>query len=299
MKAITKIGCFILLGASLFTCIPQAVKAQNTFDADEAESVTRMNLNNFTSIIHEGVMNVEFVPGDTYSLKLTGKKKDLDRIRIEQKDGVLFFKTKKDDEKNNNGKNNQAPTARVTAPYLKEIQLKGVGNFYMSGKQKSADLNVQLKGVGNVNLNGVEVADLSISLKGVGNVNVDVLKANHVTLEQPGVGSSNLKSITAGDIQIECKGVGNLKGDDITSSESVSVLNSATGNVNLNTIRCGLFSIVNTGIGKFTVENLKTKHTEVKGSGHNQTNLSGTTGTISFNQNGGFLNTIGLKVSGK
>lgn len=160
----------------------------------------------FYAIDITAVGEIYFTQGDSYSLTIEGKEKQVNNITANVSGGMLAIGFK---DKRKICDNNDGVTIRLTAPGLDEIIFRGVGSFYCGeALQLDGDLRIDVQGVGEVNMDDLHCRNLRLTLQGVGNATVKV-DCDYVDASLSGMGNVTLKG-RAKDADLHRGGWGNL-----------------------------------------------------------------------------------------
>jgi hypothetical protein len=120
----------------------------------------------FNIVLLEGVADVVNIHHDEdYRVTVTTDSNIQDIVEITADGNIL----KIDEKHERGGFDSTKLIIDVYMPELKEISLKGVGNFQVVGGNTS-DLRITLSGVGNINAQDYEAKNVNITLSGVGNI---------------------------------------------------------------------------------------------------------------------------------
>lgn len=177
----------------------------------------------FDQIESEGVADIVFNQSNKTEVVVIGPKNYLPFIVVESVDGVLKVNTRKI----GNKRIGKGVEVKISAPAIKRLQNRGVGNIKFSSGLKEKTLQVNNYGVGNVHLYRLECMELTVcnegvgnlyfsgnvqkasfKLRGVGDMNARELKVEHLELEQEGVGDATCHASQT--IKIASRGAGNV-----------------------------------------------------------------------------------------
>ncbi len=186
--------------ATLVACM-YATTAQAQKDWKTVEYNT---LGDFTSLDFNAVGTIYFTQGDQCTVKVEGSAAQLEKVKIEVREGTLRV-TYKDDK----GKNNKKLVYYVQAPTLYKLDFNGVGSFRCDQPlNMKNDVRLKMNGVGNLSIKEINCQNLSLYFDGVGSVDVN-LNCQNLTVDADGVGSVKLTG-TAATGQLSKDGVGGM-----------------------------------------------------------------------------------------
>ena len=197
-------------------------------------------LTGFSGLRANHAVTIHYTQGSTYSIKAEGSAKQIDRLKLEVKDGLLMVSDEQK-EKNNVNNEKQMLTLYITSPDMNRLENKGVLNFDTDKLKKGvSDLDAHIDGTTlKMNDNGVTKGELvvktdklDIHSSGVDNIEVDY-KGKEVSVRKSGTGTINL--------HVDC--------------EKLDATNSGVGKIVLSGTADDT-SIQNTGVTKIDVSKL-------------------------------------------
>ena len=115
----------ILWATLMLVAITNAVAS--THDNDESVVTKEYRLSGFTGLRNEHAVTIYYTQGNTYSIKAEGTEQQIERLKIEVKDGILVISHEQKDKKGNNEKH--AVSLYITSPDMNRVENKGVLNF--------------------------------------------------------------------------------------------------------------------------------------------------------------------------
>ena len=160
-----------------------------------------LDLASFSKISNSGVANFYITIGTPQSVTLKAQQNIIDVMTYEVNGQTLDIGL----EKNVSIENYEEIRFEITIPSINEIELTGVGDFYLSGDDQD-ELTINFTGVGNVESFDMKVGSCYITLTGVGNCEVYVTDVLDVTIT--GVGNVYYKGTPA--ITSSITGLGQL-----------------------------------------------------------------------------------------
>ncbi|MBR6538898.1 MAG: DUF2807 domain-containing protein [Bacteroides sp.] len=192
MKKHNIIG-LILIG--LMALMPQlSIQAQEVSKEFKVEKFHSLDLTT--------VGAVYFTQASKCSVKIDGKKENVDKLNVYVEDGTLNIEPK---EENLNGTKNGV-NIYITAPTLENLVFCGVGALYCNETLKLDNFKCTLQGVGKMYIRDLKCDKLTAEVEGVGKADIHV-ECQEVNAEIDGIGSLTLSGETA-KANIEKDGIG-------------------------------------------------------------------------------------------
>jgi hypothetical protein len=160
----------------------------------------------FSKIDLEGVANVYYAQSDSFKVIVKGDQNIVPHVLTEVEGGKLHIDM--------DSKFNLRPSKKVTilvySPTLTDLDLEGVGSFYVPGKVNFNDLSIDLEGVGSIHFMDSLIANtVKVDLEGVGKFKAPKLNCRTVDITLEGVGGATLGGITQ-NLKSERDGVGKI-----------------------------------------------------------------------------------------
>lgn len=181
MKKKSIIGLMLI---GLVALMPQlSIQAQEVSKEFKVDNFNRMDL---TTV---GV--VYFTQGAKHSVKIDGKKTNVDKIQVYVENGTLCIEPKED---NLNGKKDGV-NIYITAPTLEDLVFCGVGALYCEEELKVSDFKCALEGVGKIYIRNLKCKKLKAEVEGVGKADIHV-ECQEINAEINGIGSLTLSGKT-------------------------------------------------------------------------------------------------------
>jgi len=140
----------ILWATLMLVAITNAVAS--TSDHNESVVTKEYRLSGFSGLRNEHVVTVHYTQGSSFSVKAEGSEKQIERLKIEVKNGMLVVYHEQKDDKNNNEKN--TISLFITSPDMNRIENKGVLNFDTENL-KTGDFNLTSSGVLRIDVNKI------------------------------------------------------------------------------------------------------------------------------------------------
>jgi len=193
---------FLVSGLVLVGAI--AVQAHEVDDDYKGPKTTRtFDLTGFDGIDVSGVYDVEIEVGESYSIRLEGREREMEYARVEVDGNRLELGQKKRKKRWGNRKSIQA---WITLPALNELGVSGVADVNAQNIQ-SQSFKLRTSGVADVNLSG-ECGFIKANLSGVSDVDGKELICKDGDVNLSGV--SDLKIYTSESIDASVSGVGDV-----------------------------------------------------------------------------------------
>lgn len=216
----------ILLGLCMWMPMCATVRVydhiiQETPGRNKEKKVVQVSA--FDQIESEGVADITFNQSDKTEVVIIGPKNSLPFITVQSVGGVLKINTRKI----GNKRIGKGVEVKVSAPALKRILNKGVGNIRFIPSLKTNSLQVNNYGVGNIHLPRLECTNLTVSNQGVGNLYFSG-KAEKASFQLEGVGDVNARELKALHVELQQKGVGDMS---YYAAETIKISSKGAGNV--------------------------------------------------------------------
>jgi len=176
-------------------------------DDDSSRTYDQIAVEAFEGINFEGVGKIKFTQGDSCSVQISGNEWLKRHTLITTSNGVLNIVL--DDQARDN-QNNKGMRISVTAPYLTQLCVQGVGSVEIEGEL-------------------VQEQPLDVKMLGVGAVEIDKVKCPRVSAEQQGIGKTEI-DVDTDSLFVKIEGVGKMevsgraKSYQRNSTEMLSVL---------------------------------------------------------------------------
>lgn len=158
----------------------------------------------FEKIEISGVFELDVRVGGDFSIELSGREREMERVEVKMKGETLVLGSKKRSGWGNNNK--KAVKARITMPKLTNIDVSGVVDGYVQDID-SEKFEVDLSGVGDLDLNG-KCGALEANVSGVGDLDAKSLRCEIVEIRLSGVGDADVYASDAVDAKVS--GVGGI-----------------------------------------------------------------------------------------
>lgn len=227
-----KIATIILaVAASMMSTACASEKVEKDRGPEKTISV---NTADFNRISIAGSFSVHFTQGDTTSVKMRGREKDLDAIEIKTNGDELSIATKSQ----NNfkvfsfGRSSVGDVdIYITSPNLRGIAIAGSGDFTSNGKIDTDNMKISISGSGDVGMQDIICDAIYAEIAGSGDIGIKKISTAKAKLAIAGSGDiemdnaniDNAESSIAGSGSIRLKG--NIKShhEDIAGSGSVKI----------------------------------------------------------------------------
>ena len=158
----------------------------------QAQEVSKeFKVDNFHNLDLTTVGSVYFTQASKCSVKIDGKKANVDKIQVYVENGTLYIEPK---EENLNGKKDGV-NIYITAPTLEDLVFCGVGALYCEEELKVSDFKCALEGVGKIYIRNLKCKKLKAEVEGVGKADIHV-ECQEIDAEIDGIGSLTLSGKT-------------------------------------------------------------------------------------------------------
>lgn len=202
-------------------------------------------LTGFSGLRANHAVTIHYTQGSTYSIKAEGSAKQIDRLKLEVKDGLLVVSDEKKDKQGSNEK--QMLTLFITSPDLNRLENKGVLHFD-TNKLKTADFKLISSGVLHFEAQQISCKEATCEFKGVSDLDAHI---DGTTLKMNDSGVTKGELVVKTDkLDIHSSGVDNIKVDYM--GKEVSVRKSGTGTISLQ-VDCEKLDATNSGVGKIVL----------------------------------------------
>ncbi len=203
-------------GISAAMLVATSAVAIGAAQADDSRVTKTFDFTGFDRIEITGVYELDVRVGADYSVELTGKDFEMERVEVILDDGTLEFGMKK--KKRKWGRNRDGISAVVTMPSLRALEVSGVVDGVVSGID-AEEFEVKISGVGDIELDG-ECGTLDARLSGVGDLDAKDLECNKVEVRVSGVGDANVYARDEVDARVSGMGSIDVYGSPKTVSKS-------------------------------------------------------------------------------
>ena len=217
----------------------------STHNNNESVVTKEYRLSGFTGLRNEHAVTVHYTQGNSYSIKAEGSEQQIERLKIEVKDGVLVVSHEQKDKKGNNEKN--TISLYITSPDMNRLENKGVLNFNAESL-KTGDFHLTNNGVIHLEVDKLSCKDAECILKGVSNLDVK-MDAKSLKINDSGVTKGDIE-VKADQLDIDSKGVDDF--DVKFKGKGVNVKKSGTGTITLD-VDCQHLDVTNSGVGKLAI----------------------------------------------
>ena len=190
----------ILWATLMLFAITNAVAS--THHNNESVVTKEYHLSGFTGLRNDHAVTVHYTQGSSFSVKAEGSEKQIERLKIEVKDGMLVVSHDQKDKKGYNEKNTLS--LYITSPDMNCLENKGVLNFETE-TLKTGDFNLTSSGVLRIDVTDLSCADAEFNLKGVSKLDIEI-EAKTLKMNDSGVTNGDLK-VKADQLDIDSKGV--------------------------------------------------------------------------------------------
>ncbi len=199
-----------ILAASLSAALLIAAPIATAHEIDQSDHVKETHdLSGFTEIEVAGIYKLDVQVGGEFSVKTSGKPKDVKHMEIYVKNGALVLGT--DDEKKswNMGRknNNNGIHATITLPVLKAVEVAGIATGEITGID-SKRFEIDVAGISDLTFEGT-CGTLEMDQAGIGKTDASGLKCEDVNVDLAGMGE--LKVYASESVDADAAGMGQIE----------------------------------------------------------------------------------------
>ncbi|MGM9714332.1 MAG: head GIN domain-containing protein [Prevotella sp.] len=184
---------------------------------DSKEEVTRdFKVADFKTIKSNFGAEIIFSISDTTMVKAVGSERQMERLNIKTKDGVLYINMK--DAENNNGNitiNNRHRAMRIyiSAPVTEGVRLMGSGAFKCKDTITAKVFDAVIDGSGDIKLKAVKAEYVNARIAGSGDIDLGTVEAAQTELSVAGSGDIDAHERNVGLTKIQIAGSGDIEVD--------------------------------------------------------------------------------------
>ncbi len=178
--------------------------AHETDDDDHGEKIVKTyDLSGFDAIKVSGVYDMDVKVGESFSIRLEGPEREMERARVEVEGDMLVLGQSK---KKSRWKKRKSVNAYITMPDLNALKVSGVTDADINGVDTDT-FDLRVSGVADVDISGrCDLLDARIS--GVSDVDAQDLKCARGDVTLSGVG--DMEVYTSDAIDASVSGVGDV-----------------------------------------------------------------------------------------
>lgn len=196
----------------VFVCITTSCQFRDRphTNKDKSETVNvKITPGYFSQIMMDTPYEVNFVQGDEATVRIEGKKNDIERVLVSCQNEVLVIKNKSFGNRLFLD-NDSDVKIFVCSPDLTGLTLRGSGDFNASGDIDTDTLNIRLLGSGDIDFDDV-VCDLCrTQLNGSGDISIENVRTMAAQLDLMGAGGIELGLQNVRNTDVNLFGVGNI-----------------------------------------------------------------------------------------
>ncbi len=183
------------------------IRGSVLLNENEYNSNTRtLNFDNFDRLDISGPFHVQIQQGKTYSVKVRGNNKDIDRIDFDKDGNELSITT--DKRFFNLFKDNEPILIQITAPKFSDIELSGAIKADI-GRIDSDKLDLSFSGAIKSTAN-VNVRNLKIDISGA-SISKFAGRAEKLELDVTGASNINAENLRAKSVNVDATGASNVE----------------------------------------------------------------------------------------
>lgn len=231
MTKLTKLKAASAISVLTLGLITASISHAHPEHDDEKDKGPRIeksfDFTGFDSIEVVGVYNMDVEVGGDFSIETSGREKDMDKMEVYVKNGVLVLATDENKKRRGwRGNNNRGIDITITMPSLDGLEITGIGNGEISGIDAD-DFEIEVAGIGAMELNG-KCNTLDADYAGMGELNARGLKCKDVTVDMSGMGSASVYASDSVDADMSGMGSIEVYGDPKNVRKDKSFMSSVT-----------------------------------------------------------------------
>ncbi len=191
---------------------------KNDGKADETKVFSVKDFNRIESSVYASIV---YHVSDTTEVKVVTSKRQLDRLKIETQDGVLYIGYKDSD--NNGGRiainnRNRGIKIYISSPRMEGVELAGCGDFKTKDTITAEFFTASMSGSGEIDINGIKSKTLKAHISGSGDMKLGCVETTETSMSVAGSGSieaeeanvsmTNIQIAGSGDVDMDMKDCG-------------------------------------------------------------------------------------------
>jgi hypothetical protein len=192
-----KIMVFTLI---LFFSISLAAQEKRRSDSTEMRK-----LSGFNGVSTGLAANIYLLQGDSFSFKVIGRTRLLERLETNIKDSTLHIRLRRDNDFFNDL---ERVSIYITAPSFVFLDFSGAGKIVSENKLTGSKLKVYQSGAHGMDLD-LDYGQISVDMSGVGSIYLRG-KTQKADLEMSGTGSIDAYDLTTQDAECAVSGLGSI-----------------------------------------------------------------------------------------
>lgn len=197
-------------------------------DKDKGPRIEKsFDFTGFDQIEVVGVYNMDVQVGEDFSIETSGRTKDMERMEVYVKNGVLVLATDENKKRKGwRGNNHKGIDITITMPSLNALEITGIGNGEVNGID-SDSFEIEVAGIGAMELNG-RCGKLDADYAGMGELDARGLKCENVNIDMSGMGSASVYASESVDADMSGMGSIDVYGDPKDVKKDKSFMSSVT-----------------------------------------------------------------------
>lgn len=178
--------------------------------AVQAQTISKeVKVTDFDALCLEAVGKIYFTQGENYSVILKGKQEWVLFNEVFVEGNTLYIKIKDKEKK----AQRKGIDIYITAPTLKEIDIRGAGEFHSKSTLTCKELKCELQGIGKIFIHDLICKKLEAYIKGIGGGKIH-MDCQELKASINGIGSLTLSG-QAKVATISKDGIGRVDDDDL------------------------------------------------------------------------------------
>lgn len=178
----------------------------------ESEITRTIHPREFHKIDVRAVCDVEFVQGNTTTVRVQGMKNQVDNLALSVEDGTLMVRDK-DLRFYLSRNSSHSVRLLVSSPDLTDVVMRGPGDFESLRRLDTDVLHITLNGNGDIHLTDVICDQAQFEMNGSGDIEFDRLECQESSIRLAGSGDVDAKLVNVDKSTVELFGAGDISVD--------------------------------------------------------------------------------------
>lgn len=252
-----------IIGVCMLVLVPMTLQSQEN-EGNKGETVIKTDMDPFEKIDWNCIGWLNVVKGDGYSLSIKGTERNVKKVAVDLKDGVLTIRTHARPEECELG-----VYVEITVP--KELQLLTMemhSDLSLEGKIGVETLKISSNESEDIDLSNVTLNILDLSSVASGDVRISDLTCDKVYLKLSGSGDVRISGGKIAFLRVDHSGGGDMSMDKLVCGK-LECVDKGSGDLRMNDLLCNSFLFNGRGSGDVMLSGVVDSATiEWKGSGH-------------------------------
>lgn len=165
----------------------------------------KRDLKDFSEIAFSISGDLYLTQGNSYSIKIEGDQKDVEKIITKLEGNTLIIKVEK------GWKNYGDIKVYVTLPELGEVDLAGSGNVIAKETFKASELELSVAGSGDIIFADLTTEKTEVSIAGSGDIKLVGASGEKMEISIAGSGDVDASAFKASKVEVDISGSGTAK----------------------------------------------------------------------------------------